>query len=249
MNFWLLSLWTSLWFERVILKHKKQHIFYVFWTSKYTVNLSHKNFWTFPRRALELLAPILFIYELFLKVQKMALCFYFLNRSILGFNELRTSLLFQFELHIFIFWVKNCIRFLYEKNRTWKYKMSLSRKNFLKLPRQSTWTSFNKPVKLLIFYTFILIWNAFLAVVELLVVFILNFCHVFLFNLSDTRISELSRVEHLNFSNETLCFAFSFFFNSKCTPCSMWTFASYQSELLSVTWKYLSVLWILIWIS
>ena len=47
----LSSLWNSLWFEIIILKHKKQHIFYVFWTSKYTVNLSHKNLLNFPSQS------------------------------------------------------------------------------------------------------------------------------------------------------------------------------------------------------
>ena len=63
---------------------------------------------------------------------------------------------------------------------------------FLNFPGQSTWTSFNKPFKLLFFYTFILTWNAFLAVVELLVVFTLNFCHVFLFNLSQKEFEPLT---------------------------------------------------------
>ena len=41
---------------------------------------------------------------------------------------------------------------------------------FLNFSGANTWTSFNKPFKLLFFYTFILTWNAFLAVIELLVV-------------------------------------------------------------------------------
>ena len=52
---------------------------------------------------------------------------------------------------------------------------------FLNFPGQSTWTSFNKPFKLLFFYTFILTWNAFLAVLELLVVFTMNFCRMFVY--------------------------------------------------------------------
>ena len=39
-------------------KTQKITYFYVFWTSKYTVNLSQKNCSTLPRRALELLATI-----------------------------------------------------------------------------------------------------------------------------------------------------------------------------------------------
>ena len=42
----------------------------------------------------------------------------------------------------------------------------------------------NKPFKLLVFNFYILIWNAFCLVVELPAIFTLNFCHVFLFNLS-----------------------------------------------------------------
>ena len=66
-NFWMLSLWIALWFEWIILKHNKQHLFYVFWTSKYTVNLSHKNFWTSLYRALEHLSTnLLCFFSMFL---------------------------------------------------------------------------------------------------------------------------------------------------------------------------------------
>ena len=59
-----------------------------------------------------------------------------------------------------------------------------SRAWILNYARRSTWTSCNKPFKLFIFYSHILILNALCVVVELPAIFILNFCHVFLFNLS-----------------------------------------------------------------
>jgi len=59
---------------------------------------------------------------------------------------------------------------------------------FLNFPGQSTWTSVNKPFKFLFFYTFILTWNAFLALLELLVVFIMNFCHIFVYTLNYTQL-------------------------------------------------------------
>ena len=86
---------------------------------------------------------------------------------------------------------------------------------FLNLPEKSTWTSFNKPFKLLFFYTFILTWNAFLAVVELLVVFTLNFCHVFLFNLSHKNFWTFSGRALELLATKLSAFAFSFFFSYK----------------------------------
>ena len=59
---------------------------------------------------------------------------------------------------------------------------------FLNFPGQSTWTSFNKPFKLLFFYTFILTWNAFLAVLELLIVFTMIFRHIFVYTLNYTQL-------------------------------------------------------------
>ena len=47
--------WTSLWIERIILKRKNNFLL-SFWTWKYKVNLSRKNFWTSRDRALELLS-------------------------------------------------------------------------------------------------------------------------------------------------------------------------------------------------
>ena len=60
----------------------------------------------------------------------------------------------------------------------------MSRNINLNYARRSTWTSCNKPFSLFVFYSYILIWNTFRVVVELAAVFTLNFCHVFLFNLS-----------------------------------------------------------------
>ena len=71
--------WTSLWFERIILKHKKTY-FYVFWTSKYTVNLSHKNFLNFSSPSTWTSSNHFFVYELFLKVQQMSLCFLYFEQ-------------------------------------------------------------------------------------------------------------------------------------------------------------------------
>ena len=116
---------------------------------------------------------------------------------------------------------------------------------FLNFAGQSTWTSFNKPFKPFVFYSYILIWNAFRVVVELPAIFTLNFCYVFLFNLSHKNFWTFSgrALELLAKKLFSLCF-FILFFHTKCTLCSTWTSGSYHSELLSVTWKYMSFLWI-----
>ena len=59
---------------------------------------------------------------------------------------------------------------------------------FLNFYGHITWTSFNKPFKLLFFYTFILTWNEFLAVLELLVVFTMNFCRIFVYTSNYTQL-------------------------------------------------------------
>ena len=82
---------------------------------------------------------------------------------------------------------------------------------FLDFPGQSTWTSVNKPFKFLFFYTFILTWNAFLVVVELIIVFTLNFCHVFLFNLSHKKFWTFSGRALEFLAAKLLAFVFSFF--------------------------------------
>ena len=154
----------------------------------------------------------------------------------IGFNKLQTSVLFQFELHLFVFLLKNCIHFLCKKNRALKIQGEPLSQGFLNLPGQSTWTSFNKHFKLLFFYTFYSHLECIPCTSCTSRCFTLNFCHIFLFNLSHKnfwtfsgRALELLATNFLDFS------FYSFFSHTKCTPQSKWTCDSYQTGLLSIS--------------
>ena len=117
-----------------------------FWTWKYKVNLSRKNFWTSPDRALELLATnllsllfFLFLYSYVKRIQ----CGSWTSRS------------FQLEL----------------LSRFFVQPLSHEFLNFLGL---STWTCSNKTFSVCFFHSF-LIQNAHRVVRELLAVINLNF--------------------------------------------------------------------------
>ena len=79
-------------------------------------------------------------------------------------------MLFQFELHLFIFLCKELYSIFIQKKSNIEIQGEPLSQEFLNFPGKSTWTSLNKPFKLLFFYTFSLTGNAFLAVIELLVV-------------------------------------------------------------------------------
>ena len=109
------------------------------------------------------------------------LIFYFLFEIKLLPNNNWTSLWIE---RIILKGKKQFLFCVYEHGNTrWT---SLTR--ILNFPGQSTWTSFNKPFKLLFFYTFIFTWNAFLAVLELLVVFTMNFCPLFVYTSNYTQL-------------------------------------------------------------
>lgn len=108
---------------------------------------------------------------------------------------------------------------------------------FLKFPGQSTWTSGNKLFKLLFFYTSILTWNAFLAVLELLTVFTTNFYHIFVYMSNYTQLEV--RRHFLSFLKHVIGGRTSHNINSE--PCTgvhvnflqqIWVFYIVQTSML-----------------
>jgi len=71
---------------------------------------------------------------------------------------------------------------------TWKYKVNLSRKNIWTSPDRALELMSTNLLSLLFFYTFILTWNAFLAILEPLAVLTMNFCHIFVYTSNYTQL-------------------------------------------------------------